>query len=235
MFELVSDFGEPANDEPVRLQRLVDRLRQDVTRGIGEEDGLPPSIAERLSALAEAVQSHVRTQAEEIARLKALALCDPLTGLLNRRGFEDALTRALAASRRHGERGLLAVLDLDGFKAVNDTHGHAAGDAILCAVARQLKAPIRATDFAARLGGDEFAVLFVNCSPEGAEARIQAIQRTLAAISLPWVSGPLTVRASLGVAAYGPQSEAGELFATADRAMYAEKRRARVEWLRQPA
>src|SRR3546814_1418393 len=81
-----------------------------------------------------------------------------MTGLLNRRGFGLELSRALARARRQNESGLLVMCDLDNFKAINDTYGHPAGDAILRAVGKALKRNTRESDYVARVGGDEFAV-----------------------------------------------------------------------------
>ena len=104
-------------------------------------------------------------QAEwKIAELEARADVDPLLDILNRRGFERELARSLAYVKRYGTAAALVFIDLDGFKAVNDRHGHAAGDALLKAVARQLTGHVRASDVVARLGGDEFAVLMWNVS-----------------------------------------------------------------------
>ncbi len=99
-------------------------------------------------------------QAEwKIAELEARADIDPLLGILNRRGFARDLTRSLAYVNRYGTDAVLVIIDLDGFKAVNDRNGHAAGDALLVAIASTLRAHVRASDVVARLGGDEFAVL----------------------------------------------------------------------------
>jgi PAS domain S-box-containing protein len=92
-------------------------------------------------------------------RIRHLADHDALTGLLNRRGFAAAIQTQVAQSRRYGTAGALLILDLDGFKAVNDAHGHEAGDRLLVGVARELRTCLRETDVIARLGGDEFAVI----------------------------------------------------------------------------
>src|SRR5581483_8521336 len=102
-----------------------------------------------------------RRHAEERAReaLEYQAMHDPLTGLANRQLFADRLTQTLARSRREDGEFALLILDLDGFKTVNDTMGHEAGDQVLREVARRLTASLRESDTAARMGGDEFAVL----------------------------------------------------------------------------
>ena len=91
--------------------------------------------------------------------LEARADIDPLLDILNRRGFERELKRALAYVKRYGTQAALMFIDLDGFKAVNDRHGHGAGDALLKAVARELIGHVRASDVVGRLGGDEFGVV----------------------------------------------------------------------------
>jgi diguanylate cyclase (GGDEF)-like protein len=124
---------------------------------------------------------------------------DPMTGLLNRAGFDVRLTHAIDASQRHDRLGALLAIDLDGFKAINDGNGHSIGDEVLRVVGERLQASIRITDAAVRLGGDEFGVLLVDL-PNTATARRLA-KRIHDAISKPMdVEGrPLHVGASIGV------------------------------------
>lgn len=103
-----------------------------------------------------------------VQKLRVLAERDPLTGLFNRRRFEEDLERHAALARRHSRSFAILALDLDGFKGVNDTLGHQAGDALLAAVARILERGIRASDTVARFGGDEFVVLLPETDVEGA-------------------------------------------------------------------
>ena len=111
-------------------------------------------------------------QAEgKIADLEARADVDPLLNILNRRGFARELARSLAYVKRYGTPAVLMFIDLDGFKAVNDRHGHAAGDALLKAVATELAGHVRASDVVARLGGDEFGVLMWHLVEAQAEAK----------------------------------------------------------------
>src|SRR5918992_2321435 len=112
-------------------------------------------------------------------RLRHLADHDDLTGLINRRRFQEELQRHLAEGRRYGLMGALLVLDLDGFKEVNDTHGHSAGDRVLCAVADALRSRLRESDIVARLGGDEFAVLLPRETPAEAERVCEALERAI--------------------------------------------------------
>jgi len=151
------------------------------------------------------------------------ALHDPLTGLANTVLFRDRLTRAAARLHRHSRSLAVLFIDLDCFKAVNDTLGHSSGDALLVAVGERLAGCLRTEDTAARLGGDEFAVLLDELrDPE--EARLVA-GRILTAIRAPLVLGltPVSTTASIGVAYGWPGSAADELLGRADAAMYSAK------------
>ncbi|HEX2028110.1 MAG TPA: EAL domain-containing protein [Nitriliruptorales bacterium] len=150
------------------------------------------------------------------------AFHDPLTGLANRALLADRLAQAGRRAARHGRLALL-VLDLDGFKAVNDSMGHAAGDALLVAVAERIRSSVRAEDTAARLGGDEFAVLLEDLEVLGGVARVA--ERLLAAIRQPVDIGGTQVRthASIGIAVSAGDETPEDLLRDADIAMYAAK------------
>lgn len=157
-------------------------------------------------------------------QLADLARRDALTGLPNRRHFEEELQAATARARRSGQPLALVYLDLDGFKGVNDTLGHEAGDLLLVEVARRLKAQVRSTDLVARLGGDEFTVLLENAG--GADDRRLQCERLIAALSLPHaLAGRRVVSTpSLGLALYAPGETVENLRRRADVAMYDAKR-----------
>ncbi|MFI5346042.1 MAG: diguanylate cyclase domain-containing protein [Elusimicrobiota bacterium] len=157
--------------------------------------------------------------------LEALALKDPLTGLANRRLLDDRLSMALIHARRY--RSLMAIiyLDLDGFKTINDTLGHGAGDELLKLVAGRLTASVREEDTVARLGGDEFMIALWHI--EGAEYASEVAAKVLAAVSRPCVieGHPVRVTASAGVAVYPLNGEDAEtLMKSADAALYEAKR-----------
>ncbi|MDH0867131.1 CHASE domain-containing protein [Mitsuaria sp. GD03876] len=169
------------------------------------------------------------------ARVERAAFHDALTGLPNRVLLADRLRQAMAAAQRQGQTVAVAFLDLDGFKAVNDTHGHDAGDEVLQAVAQRLSEGIRASDTAARLGGDEFVVLLTPL-PDTAASRPSA-ERLLRAILEPVkLSSGATVQvgASFGVAHFPLDGvDAEVLLSRADQAMFDSKRggRCRIRWL----
>jgi len=158
-------------------------------------------------------------------RLRQLAEMDPLTGLHNRRSFVHALRERLASlerPRRAGGDWALLLIDLDGFKDVNDTCGHAAGDAVLVAVAAAIRDRTRLDDTVGRLGGDEFAVLFRSGMEDAVTIGEQIITRiALAALSVP---GTPPVSASVGIVRLRPARRAEEMLEAADDAMYQAKR-----------
>jgi len=158
------------------------------------------------------------------SELRHLADHDALTGLPNRRRFEEELARHLAHVRRYGPEGALLVLDLDCFKPVNDTFGHAAGDRLLVRVATVLRERLRATDVVARLGGDEFAVLLPRVDRAGAAAVASSLVETVRA-EAP-TADARAVTASVGALAFDARTLAsspdGALIA-ADLAMYDAK------------
>ena len=152
--------------------------------------------------------------------LRHLAFHDPLTGLANRALFEDRLAHALAAARRHGRPVAVLFLDLDDFKTINDSLGHAVGDELLRTVAERIAGEIRVTDTPARLGGDEFAVLLETLQDADAIA-----QRLLEALRQPLyiAERELRISASVGLARSDGSSGVDELLRNADTAMYAAK------------
>lgn len=161
--------------------------------------------------------------AESLRELEQQAREDPLTGLANRRQFEERLGLALSRLRRYGRPLALFFLDLDDFKPVNDTHGHAAGDHVLVAFAARLQAQVRETDLVARLGGDEFAILVEDAEiPAGVlslAGKLLAMARTPVALG----GSAVRVGASIGIACAEMPVSAADLQAAADAALYEAK------------
>jgi diguanylate cyclase (GGDEF)-like protein len=148
---------------------------------------------------------------------EALAATDPLTGIPNRRAFLDRLSAAVSAAA-WGHEAVVCLVDLDGFKAVNDDNGHAAGDAMLTAVGAALGAAVRETDTVARLGGDEFAVLAAISVSWSGEQLAERLRHAVAVVGL--AAG---VTASVGVAEVEPGDDVEDLLHRADAAMYRAK------------
>jgi diguanylate cyclase (GGDEF)-like protein len=162
-----------------------------------------------------------------IAELEARADVDPLLDILNRRGFERELKRSLAYVARYGTPGVLIFIDLDGFKTVNDRHGHAVGDKLLKAVAAELASHVRASDVVGRLGGDEFGVVMWHIGAEQAQAKARELETVIEAASLLRGKQQLHVGASAGTAPLDAEFDPDALIDAADRAMYARKRERR--------
>ncbi len=157
-------------------------------------------------------------------RLQYLAYHDDLTGLDNRRRFEDELVRHLAHAERYDEPLTVLALDLDGLKAVNDEFGHPAGDDLLRGVARRLRARLRSSDVLARLGGDEFGALLPMADEQQAERVSEQLRTAVADAPFSVFGRRLTVTISVGLASRRPGVSARALMRRADAALYADKR-----------
>lgn len=194
---------------------------------MAEPEGPAYQPAALLLAEIERLRADLSKARQTIAELEARADVDPLLDVLNRRGFERELQRSLAYMRRYGTPAALMFIDLDGFKAVNDRHGHAAGDTLLGAVARELTSHVRASDVVARLGGDEFGVLVWNVDGPQAAAKAGELERLIEHVSLTHEGARLSVGASIGMVPLAPDTTPAHIIDAADRAMYARKRERR--------
>jgi diguanylate cyclase (GGDEF)-like protein len=160
----------------------------------------------------------------KIAELEARGDTDPMLDILNRRGFERELARSLAFVKRYGATARLVYIDLDGFKAVNDRHGHAAGDELLKAVAQAIVANVRASDVVARFGGDEFGVLMWHIDEDRARIKAADLEAKIELVAVPFGAASLSAGASAGVAALDPNADVAAAIDAADQAMYARKK-----------
>jgi diguanylate cyclase (GGDEF)-like protein len=187
---------------------------------------VPPrrSAAMQLAAEVDRLERELATARTQMAELEARAEIDPLTDILNRRGFERALKRSLDHAKRYESNAALVYLDLDDFKSVNDRYGHAAGDAVLKAVAMVLMRHVRASDVVARLGGDEFAVLLWQLSEADLERKARSLEAAVARTTATHAGIALSVAASAGAALLLPLDKPADVLERADRAMYARKR-----------
>jgi diguanylate cyclase len=181
-----------------------------------EEEGVRIGVARNVTAL---------RQAE--VELRFLAHHDPLTELANRSLFYDRLDSGLRAAHRHQNGLALLFLDIDDFKCINDVHGHAVGDRLLCMVARRLEGCVRETDTVARMGGDEFTVLLTDI--QSADAVSRKVEQILAVMAEPLgaeFGGIRMPSCSIGVACYPADGDdADTLLSHADSDMYLTKRR----------
>ena len=178
------------------------------------------------SAIKDAVdaQGALEKVGRELVRLRELSVTDDVTGALNRRGFRCALDRSLERARRHGEVGMLLLVDLDSFKQVNDTFGHTAGDLVPSSVATLLIKQCRKRDAGARLGGDEFAILLANTDVDNGTSKARSLGHALNSLVVPWQGKGIQVTASIGVESYNAQTDADQVMHKADIKMYRSKR-----------
>jgi diguanylate cyclase (GGDEF)-like protein len=192
-----------------------------VTLTLVPGDGVAPPTAVYVGALiynlvlaAVLCRLQGRFQESTMAQLRRISRIDPLTGALNRLGFQERLEAELERVRAGGVPAVFVLLDLDGFKQVNDTHGHAAGDKLLCCVVRAMDAVIGPDDSLARIGGDEFAVILARSDRGAANLVAERLRNAIA----DWIG------VSVGVAMISANDEAEQVHRRADELLYADKR-----------
>ena len=182
-----------------------------------------------LTTRVQSTREHLRRQKAELAQaleqIRQLATHDDLTGLLNRRAMLDRMQLEQRRSLRSGSPLLIAQLDIDHFKAVNDTHGHAAGDLVLQSFADTVRRNVRDTDVLARWGGEEFVLLLCDTPAADAVALMERLRQAVQAMQVPVAQGgqPITVTVSIGLARHAPADPLAGTLERADRALYAAK------------
>jgi diguanylate cyclase (GGDEF)-like protein len=191
---------------------MTPRVRQALLDLLGEVDRLRRDLDESRN---------------RIAFLERLADEDSLMPIANRRAFVRELTRMMAFAQRYGTPASVIYFDLDGLKAVNDEHGHAAGDGALQHIAQILVDSVRNTDVVGRLGGDEFGVLLVQTEEETAVRKAESLAETIRARPLLWQGKEIALSAAYGVHSFHGTENAAEALDAADRAMYERKKKRR--------
>ena len=182
-----------------------------------------------LTTRVQSTREHLRRQKAELAQaleqIRQLATHDDLTGLLNRRAMLDRMQLEQHRSLRSGSPLLIAQLDIDHFKAVNDTHGHAAGDLVLQSFADTVRRNVRDTDVLARWGGEEFVLLLCDTPAADAVALMERLRQAVQAmqVPVPQSGGPITVTVSIGLARHTPADPLAGTLERADQALYAAK------------
>lgn len=180
---------------------------------VGEQE-LVEILGAMLSTILQA-ELRATEEARRSERLQSEALIDALTGVYNRRGWDRLLASEEDRCRRYGHPAAILMIDLDELKLVNDTQGHAAGDALIARAGSALRQTARSLDIVARLGGDEFGVLSVECDRAGGEALLKRVRTALS---------DADVKASIGFAMRTPSTGLKGAWETADQLMYEEKR-----------
>ncbi len=172
----------------------------------------------------EEAESLINAQKDRIRELENMAMSDEMTKLANRRSFEIEFEHEKARTKRNKSTGgVLVLLDLDKFKAINDTYGHLAGDACLKLMGKTLRSFIRDTDTAARLGGDEFVVLLSDTDLSDASPRIHELYETINNLYIEWEDEIINISSSIGFAGFDYRNSFEETFKDADEALYIQK------------
>lgn len=224
---LVPEPGEPGTPvvvlaPPQPRATWLEALRRgaEVIFNPGEDDELLARVLRSLRA-----HARLTALASRVGELQRLSVTDGLTGLHNHRHFQERLREEFRRAQRYDDALSLILLDLDHFKNVNDTHGHAAGDGVLREVAAALSRCVRETDLVARYGGEEFAVLLPRTHLTGALTVAERVSRELRSLRLGLDTAALRVTASLGVSSFPHRSVLSpeQLLLTADEALYRAK------------
>ena len=199
-----------------------------------QRDEREQEVAARLHGLAERV-AHMEQEAmgyrEHLEEQRQKALIDPLTGLPNRAAWSERLDHEIDQWRQHGNTLLLAMLDLDHFKRINDNYGHLAGDKVLKIIANVLRKRLRGTDFIARFGGEEFVLLMPATVPGAGVKLLDNLRASIEACPFHFKGEPVTITISMGLTAFKPGEHSDLVLKRADQALYRAKHagRNRVE------
>ncbi|MFP4127268.1 MAG: GGDEF domain-containing protein [Alphaproteobacteria bacterium] len=214
------------------IRRPVDPASELTDAEIAEFTGVPkvsltPEVRAALVALLRdnaLLHEEIERRRRREAELERLADEDALVPISNRRSFMRELARAIRAIERYGTPGCVIYFDLNDLKAVNDRHGHAAGDAVLRHVAETLMRNLRASDVFARLGGDEFGVILMWADLETARAKARNLARLIRDRPVAWNGEIIRIGVAYGAYAFAPGEEADAVLNAADREMYRFKR-----------
>ena len=210
-------------DDIVKINDLLESLMRDT-------HAMQADIVRSREALlhqkedAESSQEKIRKLQEELSQLSEAVRMDQLTGVLNRRGLDDALNTEISRFNRGGGPLTVALLDIDNFKTLNDTHGHHVGDNALKHLASVVKKTIRPTDVITRLGGEEFVILLPDTNIDEAVIAMARLQRTLTKEYFLGNNERLLITFSAGIALFKKEESAADVLHRADQAMYLAKR-----------
>ncbi len=204
----------------------------DVTTIMGiPEAELTPNVRGGLMALLEEVEKlrrEIERSRARIEHLEELVDQDTLAPICNRRAFMREVSRVMSYSLRYGAPSSVLYFDLNGMKAINDTYGHAAGDAALLKVANTLLESVRESDIVGRLGGDEFGVILAQADQEKAVEKADFLATEVAARPLVWEGNEISLDLAYGAYCFRQGEDVGTALANADKAMYANKQRSRA-------
>jgi diguanylate cyclase (GGDEF)-like protein len=215
--------------DPAILEDIEER-QDEIGRFTGIFESMARYVSERTRKLEATVEERTQHLNQEIARrqeledeLRALASVDGLTGVNNRRHFLELCEKELDRAQRYDHPLALMMMDVDHFKRINDSYGHAAGDEVLKQLAATCAANLRGPDILGRLGGEEFAVAMPECGIEAADHVAERLRQTLAKIEVPSEQGTISFTISIGVVAREGGEDLAAALERADKAMYAAK------------
>lgn len=226
--DLQNRVQEAADLEALKqaLEQRLDGLLQSVSVHQRQRDSREEEVAERLQGLVQRVADMEREAQqfrEHIEEQRQKSLLDPLTGLPNRAAWSERLELEVARRARYGGELLLAVLDVDHFKRINDGYGHLAGDRVLKIIAGELHKRLRKTDFIARFGGEEFVLLIPATPLEGGMQLLETLRAAIEACPFHFKGEPVTITLSTGLAEFRDGESAEAVFERADQALYRAK------------
>ena len=233
---LQSSMQEAADLEDLKhvLENHLEGLLGTMDQHQKQRDAREQEVAARLKGLAERV-AHMEQEAqgyrEHLEEQRQKALIDPLTGLPNRAAWSERLDHEISQWQQHGSTLLLAMLDLDHFKRINDNYGHLAGDKVLKIIASVLRKRLRGTDFIARFGGEEFVLLMPGTVPATGAKLLENLRASIEACPFHFKGEPVTITVSMGMTAFKPGEHSDMVLKRADQALYRAKHagRNRVE------
>lgn len=208
------------------LEARLDGLLSTVSEHQKQRDGHEEAVAQRLQSLTQKVadmEQEAQSFRDHLEEQRQKALIDPLTGLPNRAGWSERLELEMARWKRYGGELLLAVLDIDHFKRINDGYGHLAGDKVLKIIAGELAKRLRKTDFIARFGGEEFVLLIPSTPLEGGQQLLQTLLDGVEQCPFHFRGERVTITLSAGLTAFASGEDSDKVFERADQALYRAK------------
>ena len=207
--EETNNFGESFYLPPEVLDKIQQNI-QDIILNFNVPEGNKLDVIKKINFM--------------YSQTRHMSVTDPLTGLYNRRHFEDNLEREFLRAKRYGNELSFAMIDIDNFKKINDTYGHSFGDYVLKEVAYLISQTFRKTDLVFRYGGEEFAIIITETSKEKAVVPLERLRQTIADYPLSFEGINITVTVSIGVSDVSDEIETTkQLFDEADKALYLAK------------
>ncbi|MCP1442417.1 diguanylate cyclase [Pseudomonas sp. GGS8] len=225
---LQSSMHEAADLDDLKhmLENHLEGLLGTMDQHQKQRDAREQEVAARLQSLAERV-AHMEQEAlgyrEHLEEQRQKALIDPLTGLPNRAAWSERLDHEISQWQQHGNTLLLAMLDLDHFKRINDNYGHLAGDKVLKIIASVLRKRLRGTDFIARFGGEEFVLLMPATAPMAGAKLLETLRASIEACPFHFKGERVTITISMGLTAFRPDEHGDLVLKRADQALYRAK------------